>query len=412
MRGLVAVGAPAGAAIPIPIGQVDAASATPTPTTLSELDRVLGGGFTAGSVTLLGGEPGIGKSTLLLQAMARLAARGARCLLVSAEESMQQVRVRAERLEAVHPDLWVVSETSLPAITAAVDEVEPDYLVVDSIQTVFDPETGTTPGTVTQIRDCATALVQQAKTRGVATILVGHVTKDGELAGPRLLEHVVDTVLSFEGDRHHALRLLRATKHRFGPTGELGMFEMTDGGLVSVPDASGMLLADRRPGVPGSVVVPTVEGQRTMLVEVQALVSATNLVTPRRTAHGLDGRRLALMCAVLHRRACMQIHQSDVFASAVGGVRVIEPAVDLGIALAIASAALDVAVPGALVTCGEVGLGGELRQVPHTARRLEEAARLGFRAAAVPWSAPEGPPGMKMIRAATLSDLIGRVVRE
>ena len=409
---LVPVGTPAGVSTPIPIGKVDAATASPRPTTLSELDRVLGGGFTPGSVSLLGGEPGIGKSTLLLQALARLAGAGSRCLLVSAEESMQQVRLRAERLEAVHPDLWVVAESSVPAIVAAVEAVAPDYVVIDSIQTVFDPETGTTPGTVTQIRDCATALVQLAKSRQMATVLVGHVTKDGALAGPRVLEHVVDTVLSFEGDRHHALRLLRATKHRFGPTGELGLFEMTDGGLVLVPDASGMLLADRRPGVPGSVVVPTVEGQRTMLVEVQALVGASGLVTPRRTAHGLDGKRLALLCAVLHRRAGVQLQQSDVFASAVGGVRVVEPAVDLGIALAIASATFDIAVPGALVTCGEVGLGGELRQVPHTSRRLEEAARLGFRAAAVPWSAPEGPQGMKMIRAATLSDLIGRVVRE
>ena len=398
--------------VPMPIGHVDAGASMPRPTTIGELDRVLGGGFTPGSVTLLGGEPGIGKSTLLLQALARLAAGGSRCLLVSAEESMQQVRIRAERLEAVHPQLWVVSETSVPAIAAAVEQVDPDYLVVDSIQTVIDPETGSSPGTVTQIRDCAAALVQLAKSRDMATVLVGHVTKDGALAGPRVLEHVVDTVLSFEGDRHHALRLLQAVKHRFGPTGELGLFEMGDDGLVSVPDASGLLLTDRRPGVPGSVVVPTVEGQRTMLVEVQALVAESYLATPRRTALGLDNNRLSLLTAVLQRRAGVALAQFDVYASVVGGVRMVEPAADLGVALAIASAATGVALSDDLVACGEIGLGGELRQVSHTPRRLIEAARLGFRTAVVPYSAPEGPVGVKMVRAATLSDAIGFLVRE
>ena len=396
----------------MPIGQVDAAAAAPRPTGLGELDRVLGGGLTPGSVTLLGGEPGVGKSTLLLQVLARLAAEGSTCLLVSAEESMQQVRLRAERLEAVHPRLWVVAEPNVRAVAAAVERVSPDYLAVDSIQTTFDPEAGSTPGTVTQVRDCAAHLVQLAKARAMATVLVGHVTKDGALAGPRVLEHVVDTVLSFEGDRHHALRLLRAVKHRFGPTGELGLFEMGEGGLASVPDASGLLLADRRTGVPGSVVVPTAEGQRTMLVEVQALVSGSQLPSPRRVAQGLDSSRLALLAAVLQRRARVRVQDADLYASIVGGVRVVEPAVDLGVALAITSAARDVSLAAHLVACGEVGLGGELRQVPQTPRRLAEASRLGFMTAVVPASTPPGPRGIKLIRAATLSDAIASVVRE
>ena len=256
----------------VPIVEVDAHEWAARPTGVSELDRVLGGGLVPGSVTLLGGEPGIGKSTLLLQALASLAASGARCLLVSAEESRQQVRLRAERLGALPASLWLVGETVLPSVIADIEQVAPDVCVIDSIQTLHDPELGSAPGSVTQVRECAQQLVQVSKARGLATLLVGHVTKEGALAGPRVLEHIVDTVLSFEGERHHALRLLRALKHRFGPTSELGLFEMVDAGLVGVPDAGGMFLADRRAGVPGSVVVPTIEGHRPLLVELQALV--------------------------------------------------------------------------------------------------------------------------------------------
>jgi DNA repair protein RadA/Sms len=295
-----ALGAPIGT--PVSIAEVDVARWQPRLTGIAELDRVLGGGLVPGSVTLLGGEPGIGKSTLLLQAMASVAAAGARVLYVSAEESTQQVRVRAERLGALTPSLYLASETALPHILSFLDEVQPELVVVDSIQTVYDPELSSAPGSVSQVRDCAARLVGVAKARGLATVLVGHVTKDGGLAGPRVLEHVVDTVLAFAGERHHALRLLRAVKHRFGATDQLGLFEMTGDGLVGVPDPSRLFLADRRKGVSGSVVVPTMDGHRPLLVELQALVTASPLPSPRRSAQGLDSGRLALLLAVLAER--------------------------------------------------------------------------------------------------------------
>ena len=390
----------------VPISEVDTAEWATRPTGLAELDRVLGGGLVPGSVTLLGGEPGIGKSTLLLQVLAAVAAGGSRCLLVSAEESKQQVRLRAERLGATSADLWLLSETVLPAVVAAIDEVKPDLLVVDSIQTVHDPELGSAPGTVGQVRECAAQLVRLAKERGLATMLVGHVTKEGSLAGPRVLEHVVDTVLSFEGDRHHALRLLRAAKHRFGSTAELGVFEMAGEGLREVPDPSALFLGDRRPGVSGSAVAPALEGHRPLLVEVQALVTGTNLPNPRRSAQGVDGTRLALLLAVLQQHCGVNVAGSDVYASAVGGVRLVEPGADLAVGLALASSVRSRPLPDGLVACGEVGLGGELRQVGHTTRRLAEAARLGFRTALVPLSAPEGPPGLALLRAGTLAEAI------
>lgn len=396
------------------LSEVDTEGWVALPTGLAEFDRVLAGGLVPGSVTLLGGEPGIGKSTLLLQALADIARRGGRALLVSAEESPQQVKLRAERLGTIGAGLWLVSETSLPGVLAAIEEVRPDVVVVDSIQTVSDPEIGSAPGSVTQVRECAYRLVKVAKCaagpvpggQGPAVVLVGHVTKDGALAGPRVLEHVVDTVLSFEGERHHALRLVRATKHRFGPTGELGLFEMTGSGLVGVPDPSGLLLGDRRPGVPGAVVVPAMEGQRVLLVEVQALVSQTKAVMPRRSAQGLDGGRLALLLAVLERHARVVLSGADVFASAVGGVRVVEPAADLALALALVSAHGGVAIPSDLVACGEVGLGGEVRQVAQVGRRLAEAQRLGFRRAVVPVSSPDGPPGMELVRVSSLIEAL------
>jgi DNA repair protein RadA/Sms len=411
-RALPAAGPAAGegGARPVRVADVEMAEWRTRPTGVEELDRVLGGGLVPGSVTLVGGEPGIGKSTLLLQAAASMAATGARCLLVSAEESGQQVRLRAERMGAVGAELWLMAETSLPAVVAAVDEVKPDVLVVDSIQTVFDPDVGSAPGSVSQVRECAARLVALAKARGLATVLVGHVTKEGTLAGPRVLEHVVDTVLSFEGESHHSLRLLRAVKHRFGATGELGLFEMAGTGLVGVPDAGALFLADRRAGVPGSVVVPAMEGQRPLLVEVQGLISPTDLPMPRRSAQGLDGGRLALVLAVLAERAGMTFGKADVYASAVGGVRVTEPAADLPVALALASARTGVPLPPDLVACGEVGLGGELRQVASPGRRLAEAGRLGFRRAMVPPSAPEVAAGLLILRPATLAealDLLG-----
>src|SRR4051812_7788513 len=310
--------------MPLPIAEVDSTQATPRSTGVTELDRVLGGGFVPGSVTLVGGEPGIGKSTLLLQALAGLSRSGGRGLLVTAEESKQQVRLRAERLGALPLGLWLVAESSLANIVDALDQVQPDYLVVDSIQTVMDHELGSLPGSVAQVRGCAHRLVQEAKQRNMATVLVGHVTKEGSLAGPRVLEHLVDTVLSFEGERHHALRLLRAVKHRFGPTGELGLFEMGEDGLITLPDPSALFLGDRRTGASGSVVVPAMAGHRPLLVELQALVAPTKLPMPRRSTSGLDSGRLGMLTAVLDRRCGVELAGLDVYASVVGGVKVVE----------------------------------------------------------------------------------------
>lgn len=397
---------------PVPIGQVELDEWRPRPTGIDEVDRVLGGGLVPGSVTLIGGEPGVGKSTLLLQLMTALASGGLDCLYLSAEESKQQVRLRAERLGPLAPSLYLACETSLPHVLGHVAAMAPDVVVVDSIQTVFHPDFGSAPGTVAQVRECAARLVQEAKARDLTVILVGHVTKDGGLAGPRVLEHLVDTVLAFQGERHHALRLLRADKHRFGSTSELGLFEMTDGGLVGVPDPSALFLADRRAGIAGSVVVPTMEGRRPLLVEVQALLAASPLQNPRRSAQGIDSGRLGMLLAVLAQRAGLAMGKFDVHSLAVGGVKVIEPAVDLGLALALASSLFQTPLPADLVACGEVGLGGELRQVGQLDRRLAEAARLGFSRAVVPWLAPDPPDAMSVLRARTVSDamrLVGLV---
>ncbi len=391
----------------VPIGEVDTAEWSPQPTGIPEIDRVLSGGLVPGSVTLLGGEPGIGKSTILLQMVAGFADRGAKALYVSAEESKQQVRLRAERLGTVRPSLWLAAENALPHILGHVDAVQPDVLVVDSIQTVFSPELASAPGSVAQVRECAAQLVREAKARNLTVVLIGHVTKEGALAGPRVLEHLVDTVLSFEGERQQGLRMLRAVKHRFGSTDELGLFQMDADGLVGVPDASALFLADRRPDVSGSAVVSTIEGHRPILVEVQVLVMGLELPNPRRNGQGLDNSRLAVLAAVLEQRCGIMLTKTDIYALAVGGVRVAEPAADLGLALALASARFDKALPADLVVCGEVGLGGELRQVTQLERRLGEAARLGFTRAIVPRSAPDPPPGIEVEKVATVREAIG-----
>ena len=392
---------------PAPIDSIDASIGAPVATGIAELDRVLGGGLVPGSVTLLGGEPGIGKSTLLLQLLA--AAQG-KTLYVTAEESAQQVRLRAERLGALKDSLWLLPEMSLPHIVRAIDDVQPTLVVVDSIQTVADPELGSTPGSVVQVRGCAHRLVQEAKRRNLPVVLVGHVTKEGGLAGPRVLEHVVDTVLSFEGERHHALRLLRAAKHRFGPTNELGLFEMTEAGLVGVPDASSLFLADRRTGVPGSVVVPTLEGQRPLLVELQALTNPlSGGVQPRRSAQGVDHGRLSMLLAVLERRARVSLAQHEVYASVVGGIKLNEPGADLGLCLALVSAITNTPLPADLVVCGEVGLAGEVRQVGHISHRITEAARLGFTRAIVPGNSPDTSSGIKLQKVTTLSEALAAV---
>jgi DNA repair protein RadA/Sms len=403
-------------AMPVPLSSVDVAEAAAVPTGLSEFDRVLSGGLVPGSVTLLGGEPGIGKSTLLLQVLAARAAAGHRVLLVSAEESAHQVRLRAERLGPVPPGLLILSATDIGAVIAAVVESAPELLVIDSIQAVaIGPATlgerrvTGVPGSVNQVRECADQLIGLAKSRRVATVLVGHVTKDGSLAGPRTLEHMVDTVLSFEGDRHHALRLLLAVKHRFGPTGELGLFEMGDQGLNRVDDPGRLLLGDRLVGVPGGVVLPAVQGRRTLVVELQALVTPMGQAQPKRAAIGLDSGRLVMMLAVLVRYAQVPVLSVDVFASVAGGIRVTEPAADLAVALSVASAATGSVLPPNLAVVGEVGLAGEVRQVANLPRRLEESARLGFDRVVVPASSPPGPEGQELIRVDSVVDAMTRL---
>jgi len=401
-------------AMPMPLSSVDLSEATAVSTGVDEFDRVLAGGLVPGSVTLLGGEPGIGKSTLLLQVLMARAAAGHRVLLVSAEESAHQVRLRAERLGTVPPGLLILPVTDVAAVAAAVVETDCDLVVVDSIQAVaVGPATpgqrraGGVPGSVTQVRECADQLVGLAKSRQVAIVLVGHVTKDGSLAGPRALEHMVDTVLSFEGDRHHALRLLVAVKHRYGPTGELGLFEMGDHGLNRVDDPGRLLLGDRQPGVAGGIVLPAMQGRRTLLVELQALVAPMGGNSPKRAVVGLDSGRLAMTLAVLSQRAGLDALHLDVFASVAGGVRVTEPAADLAVALAVASAVVGRALPSDLVALGEVGLGGEVRQADSLVRRLEEAARLGFTRAVVPATSPDGPAGIELVRVGNLVEALG-----
>jgi DNA repair protein RadA/Sms len=395
---------------PTPITRLAATEGRPVPTGVSEFDRVLGGGLVPGSVTLLGGEPGVGKSTLVLQLLAARARAGATVLYVTGEESVDQVRLRAERLDALDDHLLLAAETALPNLLVHLEAIQPDLCVVDSVQTLHDPQFQSAPGSVTQVRECAHRLVQAAKTSGTTMVLVGHVTKDGQLSGPRVLEHVVDTVLSMEGDRHHALRLLRASKHRFGSTEEIGLFSVGGTGLDAVPDPSSMFLGDRRPGVPGSVVTPAVEGHRPLLVEVQSLVSASTLAQPRRSVQGLESGRVALLLAVLQQRANVAVGPMDVYAMTVGGVRVVEPGADLAICLAVASSFSGLAVPPDVVACAEVGLGGELRQVNRLDRRLSEAARMGFRTAVVPRSAPPTDVDMEVLRVPTLPaalDLLG-----
>jgi len=390
---------------PLPISDITHSESAATATGVAEFDRVLDGGLVAGSVTLVSGEPGIGKSTLLLQIASTWPGRA---LYVSAEESAQQVRLRAKRLGADEDDTYLVSAMSLGDIVGAIDKVKPSLVVVDSVQTIADETIESAPGSVTQVRECSFRLVQEAKARNIAILLVGHVTKDGNIAGPRLLEHVVDTVVSFEGDRLHALRMVRAVKHRFGTTNELGLFEMTESGLVGVPDASNMLLADRQVGVAGSIVVPTIDGQRPMLVEVQALTTKVGTgFTPRRSAQGIETSRLAMLLAVLERRTGTAFASLEVYVSVVGGVRLSDPGSDLGFCLALTSAAHDRPVTPQLAAIGEVGLGGEVRHVTHLERRVREAERMGFDRILVPANAKPLDGGRAtLVRVASVAEAI------
>ncbi len=390
-----------------PIGEVDMTSADTRTTGVGELDRVLGGGLVPGSVVLLAGEPGVGKSTLLLEVAHQSATAEHRSLIVSGEESAAQVRLRAGRTGALSPHLYLASETDLGAVLSHIDEVAPSLLVIDSIQTLAHPEVDGGAGGVTQVRACAAALIKVAKERGIATVLVGHVTKDGSIAGPRVLEHLVDVVLHFEGDRHASLRMVRAVKNRFGAADEVGCFELTEGGIVGLPDPSGLFLSHRSEPVSGTAVTVTVEGRRPLVAEVQALVAPTSLPAPRRACSGLDSARVAMILAVVERRGGITLSMKDVYSATVGGVRLTEPATDLAVALAVASAASDRPLPGGMVALGEVGLAGEVRRVSGVARRLAEAARLGFTIGLVPQGCgADAPAGMKVIEVGDLASAL------
>jgi DNA repair protein RadA/Sms len=401
----------ASAADPVAITDVAADADARTTTGSAELDRVLGGGLVEGAVVLIGGDPGIGKSTLLLSLADRVARRGATVLYVTAEESVRQTKIRADRLGAGVRTLMLLSESDLDAIVATAERMRPRVLIIDSIQTVYRTDIASAPGSVAQVRECTGTLVRMAKTLSIATFLVGHVTKEGALAGPRVLEHLVDTVLSFEGDRHHAYRILRTTKNRFGSTNEIGVFEMSSAGLIEVPNPSAAFLSERPHGAPGSAVVCAIEGTRPVLLEIQALTSPTPFGMPRRTASGVDYNRLLVLLAVLERRAGFQLSAQDVYVSVAGGVGVEEPAADLGIAVAVASSLRNRPVDERSVFIGEIGLAGEVRTVSQLSRRLAEAARLGFARAIVPRAdGVERPDGLELIESSDLADALRAMV--
>ncbi len=389
-----------------PIAEVDVEAARARPSGVGELDRVLGGGLVPGAVILVAGEPGVGKSTLLLEVAASCASPGSRSLMITGEESAAQVRLRAGRTGALDDNLYLAAETDLAAVLTHIDSVAPALLIIDSVQTISCSDIEGAAGGVTQVRQVAAALIAVAKERGIATILVGHVTKDGSIAGPRVLEHLVDVVLSFEGERHTSLRLVRAVKNRFGATDEVGCFELTDNGIRELPDPSGLFLSRHAEPVPGTCVTVTVEGQRPLVAEVQSLVAATKMPSPRRATSGLDSARLSMVLAVLDRRAGIKVSEADVYAATVGGVRLSEPAADLAIALAVASAAKDRPLPAGLIAVGEVGLAGEVRPVSAVGRRLSEAARLGFSVALIPFSVGDAPPGLRVIQVPDLGEAL------
>ncbi len=369
---------------PLPIEDISVEECHRTITGIAEIDRVLGGGIVGGSAILIGGEPGIGKSTLMLQMMHNLAQQGLKVLYVSGEESASQIKMRSGRIGAASKDLLVLVEISLEKILEQIKAVSPAIVVIDSIQTVYSGELMSAPGSVGQVREASSRLILFSKKYGIPVFLVGHVTKDGSIAGPKVLEHMVDTVLYFEGGSAHAYRIIRSIKNRFGPTNEIGVFEMQDKGLKEVPNPSTFFLAERPQNVAGSVVVPSLEGTRPILVEIQALVSATNLGMPRRTAIGVDHNRVSLLVAVLDKICGLHLSGSDIFINVAGGVRVEEPAVDLGVVAAMASSFLDKPIDARTVVLGEVGLAGEVRAISQMDVRIREAARLGFNRCLVP----------------------------
>ncbi len=384
--------------VPRTLDAVDTEEEIRFSTGMGELDRVLGGGAVEGSLVLVGGAPGIGKSTLLLQICGCLCA-GRKVLYVSGEESEKQIKLRAQRLGVMPDNLYVLSETRLSDILAAVDELQPDILIADSIQTLYNEDNESAPGSVSQVKDCTMSMMQLSKSDGITVFVVGHINKDGAIAGPKVLEHMVDCVLYFEGDAKSAYRLLRAAKNRFGSTNEIGVFEMADTGLIEVPNPSKMLLDGRPESAPGTCVACVMEGTRPVLAEVQALVAKTNFNVPRRTSDGFDFNRAALLLAVAEKRAGMKLNLLDAYINVIGGLRLDEPGADLAVLLAVASSYRDVPIPTDLVAIGEIGLTGEIRAVSHMNVRLAEVARLGFKQCIIPKKSSEKleiPIGLKV----------------
>jgi DNA repair protein RadA/Sms len=404
--------APVSSAAAVYLKDVPAETDARWSTGFGELDRVLGGGVVEGSVVLAGGEPGIGKSTLLMQVASALTKEGKKVLYVTGEESLRQVKLRAQRLGA-RGDIWLMAETDMQGIIERMRALAPDFVVVDSIQSMASSRLSTAPGSVSQIRECAMLLTREAKTGGAAVFIIGHVTKEGAIAGPRVLEHMVDTVLYFEGERQGTFRILRAVKNRFGSTNEIGVFDMRDDGMTEVENPSGMLLSERSTGASGSCVYPSIEGTRPVLLEVQALVSPTALPVPRRMASGLDLSRLALMLAVLEKRVGLHLNGQDVYANVVGGIRISQPAADLATAAAVVSSLRDRAILDA-VAMGEVGLTGEVRSVGQVEKRLIECAKMGFTRAVIPKGNVPGlkcPQGMSVFGARSIFEALEELIQ-
>ncbi len=397
---------------PTPLAEVQAAPEPRTSTGIPEFDRVLGGGIVAGSVVLIGGDPGIGKSTLMMQMAASLPSQIV--LYITGEESLTQIKLRSERLDfKPSRNLLLLAETNLHLINTILDSHSPDLIIVDSIQTMYRPEMESPPGTVGQVREATALFNRLAKTKGIPIFLIGHVTKDGLLAGPKVIEHMVDTVLHFEGEQHYTYRILRALKNRFGSTNEIGIFEMHDTGLREVSNPSEVFLSQRTYGASGSAVVASMEGTRPLLLEVQALVTPTSYGIPQRTATGFDARRLQMLLAVLEKRVGLHVGQYDVFVNVAGGVKALEPAIDLGMALAIVSSIKDVPVDAQAVAIGEIGLGGEIRTINHIERRIAEARKLGFKRVIIPnrnlkSMKPNG--GVELVEVATVDEAIHNVL--